>query len=136
MNREEVLATTPGRKLDCLVAEFVLGFKRTKTPEDYNGQNGGTDVLIPPDMDSFPNYPPMGKIALGYFANDYSTDLSAAWEVVEKMRADGFELSLNDYSDNGYQVFFVGNNQKQPTATTETAPEAISKAALLAVMEG
>jgi hypothetical protein len=52
----------PGRELDLLVAEKVMGYKR----------NHGVHGNVP----------------------FYSTDLAAAWEVVEKMKKNyGFELS-------------------------------------------
>lgn len=57
---------------------------------------------------------------------DYSTSISAAWTVVERLGVRGFEM--HKMSD-GYAVVFGGG----PTAEGETAPLAICRAALLAV---
>jgi hypothetical protein len=79
MTREEILAMNPGRELDALMAEHVMGFKREKTPKDFDGNFGGEDILIPPGLDH--NnwvYPPKGKIALTYHVPQYSTDWNFA----------------------------------------------------------
>jgi hypothetical protein len=75
---------------------------------------------------------------MGY-ENNWSESISAAWEVVEKITSKGYDLKL-------HCVPLVVNNMFDCTiyndevelahvAMKSTAPEAICKAALLAVME-
>jgi hypothetical protein len=78
--------------------------------------------------------------------SDYSpsTDISAAWEVVEKLRPthvyEMADFGRNMHTDKPHYAFFHSvkhgrmANDYQPRA--HTLPEAICKAALLAVMEG
>lgn len=80
----------------------------------------------------------------------YSTDVAAAWSVVERMREDGFNFTLNAFTPDGYgggcQVSFVcnkgpcekhGNPHHNWHGATDveaaTFPEAVCKAALAAV---
>ncbi len=66
----------------------------------------------------------------------YSTDIAAAWEVMEAMRKNGV---LSEYDSRfGYRFVFwdyTKNPQRPFEATAETAPLAICRAALLAMME-
>jgi len=133
MTREEILAMKPGRELDALVGEYVFGFKRVKTPPDYYGKNGGTDVLVPRNLPEFYNYPPIGEIQLWYMCRHWSTDISAAWEVVEKMREKGSHFFVRDTGNNEVLVQFSYLYGRGYIA--KTAPEAICKSSLLAVME-
>lgn len=122
------------RELDALVAEKVFGYKRVKVPKDYDGLNGGTDVLIPPHFSGQYSYPPRGKIALWHFVKDYSTDIYDAWEVTEK-----FHLNINNvgYGDKKYHVvinkFDEEGELTQFEAFGETASLAICRASLLAM---
>lgn len=77
-----------GRELDALVAEHVKGFKHEKAPKDYDGMNGGTDILVPPDVDhaNYP-YPPKGPLRLTFFVPAYSADLGACHELMGWMIA-------------------------------------------------
>jgi len=122
-----------GREMDALIAEKVMGFRREKTPPDYNGEYGGEDILVPISIDheNF-IYPPKGKIALTYFVPNYSTDIATAWSVAEKMH------SLSVYRENNqwWSWFFDGYNDDKiiyGKASADTAPEAICRAALMAV---
>lgn len=65
----------PGRELDALVAEKVIGKKHNQP-----GTMGG-------DLDEL----------YGMAAPHYSTDIAAAWEVVEKMRELGWGSSIMSY---------------------------------------
>ena len=60
----------------------------------------------------------------------YSTDISAAWQVVEKLRDYYPEIEFNQFSKKWEVTFLVGE-----TALADTAPEAICRAALLAKQE-
>jgi hypothetical protein len=69
----------PGRELDAFVAEKVMGWKKQEFvpgvshEHRWHDQNGQLQISIHP----------------------YSTDIAAAWEVVEKFIKDGWEVVLN-----------------------------------------
>ncbi|HYD92503.1 MAG TPA: hypothetical protein VEA37_13585, partial [Flavobacterium sp.] len=84
MTREEILAMKPGRELDALVAEKVLNLSVERWGEYavvLNSAFGGTPIVVADDEKSvlyrFPHKSDWVK--------KYSTDISAAWEVVKKM---------------------------------------------------
>ncbi len=127
----------PGRELDALVAEKVMGYRREKTPPDAQGENGGTDVLVPAVIDHPPyTYPPLGPIGLAYFVPRYSTDLEAAglvsanlpkrwlaaydgrWHVRET-------LSVTHHGESGEATYTT-----RPLGSGETLAHAICLAAL------
>lgn len=121
-----------GRELDALVAEKVMGFVRVADDtSDYHGVRHGTEVLLPPGetLHSLREWlPRSGPIAFGYFVTQrYSTDIAAAWQVVERMRNPDFRLNKDgDWGCSfGGELRFVG--------LAPTAPLAICRAALKAV---
>ena len=124
MTRDEVLAMEPGRLLDALVAEYVVGMKehRKAYPESFDER-----VIWfrdPPNVTA-------------YYVPFYSTDISAAWVVVEKMfEHGGCEIGCYGSKSGGkwFEVNVITMNG-EVTVTAHTAHEAICKAALLAVME-
>lgn len=68
-------------------------------------------------------------------SKDYAIDISAAWEVVETLKRKGLLIVMVDAPKDYYhfRVFQNGNGWRGFSANT--APEAICKAALLAVLE-
>ena len=107
-----------GRELDNLIAEFVMGaidkdFDEIYTNEWRFKRENGT---------WFPSC-------------HYSTEISAAWEIVEKMREVGYFIRLAD-QDKFFRARFYDPEflpvEKPSWVKAETAPEAICKAALLA----
>jgi len=118
MTREEVLALAPGRELDALVAEKVMGW-------EYKDAIYSWGEVLRPSQWIKPNGWPVDRVSC------YSTDISAAWEVVEEM---GDCLHLKQHGEQGeWEAWFCGYPNSK--AHGETAPETICKAALLAVME-
>ena len=118
MTREEILALPVGRELDALVALRVYGLEEITVV--------GKHYFIDPLDTPLPLY---------------STDISAAWEVVEKVQERyNFFLAYN-HKTKDFQVFIdVPNEDEDATIIhyeydAPTAPEAICKAALLAVMD-
>mgnify|MGYP001144293395 CR=1 FL=1 len=107
LTREKILALQPGRELDALVAEKIFGVNN-------------------PDARWSP-----------------STDIAAAWEVVEKMSKTHFsEIAMTELEDGtwGWMARFILVLNEPYTvngyrATAKTSPEAICKAALLAVID-
>lgn len=113
----------PGRELDALVAEKVMGLKprnefegNTVVPPHYTVYLRGNTVYMP----------------------RYSTDIAAAWEVVEKMKEMGcvdiqalhgahYQVQIDRYDGKSWETAFVESTQG------DTAPHAISLVALKAV---
>lgn len=89
------MSKSPGRELDAEVAEKVMGMVWCKCSKWHGAWETYTvgDEYCKCDEcgDSVP-YP-----------MKYSTDISAAWEVVEKLRKDGIMILLQS-DDDGYTV--------------------------------
>lgn len=130
MTREEILALKPGRELDALVAEKVMGW-------DDSGDGEWRNEFDRP-IESIRLWRP-------------STDISAAWEVVEKMNELDFSITTHSL---GKIVTVYGpetNHEKidkakkaglhskliETCAMTygESVPEAVCKAALLVMID-
>lgn len=89
MNKEQILELS-GRELDGEIAEYIFGYTHGKTPKDYDGLNGGEDILLPPNIKDIDfTYPPKGKISKYWFVPNYSTQDSYMWayEVEEKIKS-------------------------------------------------
>lgn len=116
----------PGRELDALVAEKVMGL------EPWPGRPGAFRApIVPPKVESKPCDPP-----------PYSTDIAAAWEVVGRLRSQECALHLSQSEPNdSNDGFYASFSEYRPSIENEphtfewarTAPEAICKAALRAV---
>ena len=73
----------PGRELDALVAEKVMGWRRVSEGEPYFWP---TPEMMNRIKEQYPDV-----LAVDYFpAPLFSTDIAASWEVVEKLQGDGF----------------------------------------------
>ena len=136
MSKDEILALQPGRELDAIVAEKVMGFSRKKSPRDINGEFDGLDILVPTGIDhSKFNYPPKGEIALTYFVPTYSMELTQAWKVFCKF---GYQAEVKYSGTDWYCNIMWGFNERGVgrwyCAEGRTAPEAICKAAILAIL--
>lgn len=116
MTREEILSMSAGKELDELVAEKVMGWERTG--QCWKDERGNTRTI---ELTSFGSFEP-------------STDITAAWEVVELI---GKDYGVEVYHEDGLSECAVGSLHKPEIVRVEalTAPEAICKAALLAVMK-
>lgn len=116
----------PGRDLDAMVAEKVMGMVDNR-PSGRSGEMWGImDWFAPGEPAWAPNFP------------TYSTSISAAWEVVEKMRGDGWYVRITDTKSplgHRWMVSFDTEEGLHPlyTAYSETVPHAICLAALRAV---
>ena len=127
MTRDEILNMPAGREMDALVAEKVMGW---------------TNPRITPSG-RFRITPPMGgKYHGGQMPPKYSTDIAAAWQVVEWLMERG-DVFVEYWSDGEWFVADkpVGVRQDATTAMCDgkatgemSAPLAICRAALLAVM--
>ena len=122
MNRDEILDMEPSRELDALVAEKVMGW------ETVNNKAG-----IPVSgFDWVGHNPKTQSSTVWSYVPDYSTDISAAWEVVEKLSRGKVDRSfVLEFHYERYYASFGPYREEM----YETPSEAICKAALLAVLE-
>lgn len=128
MTREGILAMKPGRELDALIAEKVLGWTvfRGTTPNHYD---------LVDDEEYAHGFPPEEDIkGLPYEIEEYSTRISEAWVIVPQII--GFQLQRRQTGT--YTVRrnkTVNGYNRWDCVECSTAPEAICKAALLALLE-
>jgi len=76
LTKDEILAMEPGRELDALVAEKIFGLKYKECIGCYIDSNGDEQKI-----------------------QRHSTEIAAAWEVVEKMYIEGFRYTINILDD-------------------------------------
>lgn len=65
----------------------------------------------------------------------YSEDISAAWEVITKMKEKNWWIALNAEDKEWNAMFYWDPHQQAYECDAETAPEAICKAALLVAFD-
>lgn len=122
MTKEEISAMQAGEELDKLVAEALgdvfetTGYDKCYRHFQKNPAYGGWSIPAPT-----------------------STDISAAWQVVEKLYQDHFCMKLEVIPDDDDQVAYyccfypsqIGGAEKMTLTLGHSMPEAICKAALL-----
>lgn len=135
----------PGRELDALVAEKVMGWKRVEKPHKF-----GTGITIHLRAPGKPEEPNTvceyitGDIAApclpSEFIPKYSTDIAAAWYVVEKIKHNGpaeakdMDATLTiEEADGEWWVGWRWHEWTGDGASAQSAPHAICLAALKAV---
>lgn len=143
MNREETLAMEAGRELDAIVEEKLFNHQIERRyfnwlPEGYFEVQSYYDPNLPRneqviggllDEDELhPCYKDKGKWAIVPF---YSTNISAAWEVVIKMHGEGYVPTMTWISLSCSCTFSKGALAVEGVVCV-AAPEAICKAALIA----
>ena len=117
MTRDKILAMPAGPDLDALVAAKVMGWAR-KGP-----------YLVPLELTA--------RLLEAHQVPDvpcYSTDITAAWRVVEKMKDDG-DVFIEWWRDGEWTVARkpLGFRGEGDVISAPTAPLAICRSALLAV---
>lgn len=122
MTREEILGMEAGRELDELISKEV--FKNIKAQGCSNCLDNLHGCI------GSPNYPKC-YISLAPY---YSTDISAAWEAVEHLKTKGIYGRV-DVCKSNYAVCFQDDNLYNFCLNAKTAPLAICRSALLAVVE-
>lgn len=116
-------AATAGRAMDMQIAEKVMGWVRGRSYANGNG-----DWIV--DGATSPS-------RTWNLTPHYSTDIAAAWLVVEKMRALGYQLDLSHALGDAierpllYAKFSLLRGYTNH-ANSDSAPLVICKAALLA----
>jgi hypothetical protein len=121
MTRDEILNMPAGKIMDDLIRIKIFEYARMHYPgEDYWGEKCE-------DKD-FPSCLCLRQVPY----HNYSKDMSAAWEVVERIADSNFSLARNgDLCPSGLWECIVTG----AVANANTAPLAICRAALLAVLE-
>lgn len=138
---------TASRELDAEIAEKVMGWMWVEHSPKQQALPGFTSVvrfladpkwvkglgsdpswfIVPADMTT----PVAEDVDAGI--PHYSTDIAAAWQVVEKMRERGLNVSIT--ADYGWRapweccMYLPGAREQWPCADADTAPMAICLAA-------
>lgn len=136
MTREEILAMEPGKEMNTLIARHVLGREVYLDREEWI-KKGMPHIQYWSEHVRYPAYwsnSYMDSLTVG----DFSFDLSAAWEVVEKIDKEATVKRYQGISSWRYWCRISGTGPKdfdEKIAHGVTVPEAICKAALLVVMD-
>ena len=141
MTRDEILRLPAGPEMDALVAERVMGWHRGEGRTADSWYNASLECVAPAEDSELDMWD--GSCANCDSAWSPSTRISNAWEVVEKLQARGVRLH---YSSDGWH-FGIGYTppsrfmddppdpeEWEVECCAPTAPLAICRAALLAVM--
>jgi hypothetical protein len=135
MTRDKVLVMEAGRELDALVAEKVMG--AGKKCADNKGTNGCAYWGLCWECEENRREGYFGWHPHDLVPWHYSTDIDAAWQVVEKMEQHPdeilFSCSRKGWRELEWEVRFrkCRGNQHDYIASAPTAPLAICRAALL-----
>ncbi len=127
LTRDEILALPAGRELDALLAEHVMGWGQVQ-PDCYvhDGKDWcGTD----PNGGGY--YGDTGRKIVPHF----SSDIAAAWQVVERLRLDWSEFHLSR-GPRGWSCLLADSLTRRPhieVCNCDAASLAVCRAALLAV---
>ena len=130
MTRDEVLAMKPGRELDALVAEKVMGWRKKTFP----GGGGGFTAWVD-ENEKVMKLISNSTMSETCYRCDYfrpSTDIAAAWEVEEEINKRNLRVAYCQ------ALQMVIRSQKDYVTTFDyvhASPADRCKAALLAVME-
>lgn len=122
--RDEVMSMNAGRELDAMVAEHVMGWELRQVG---NGSMDGEYYWH--DGCDFVD---------GRLANlEFSTYISAAWEVIEKLHEQNYLFSISQSVDAGYTAKFFNRDKECYFVAPyiESAPLAICIAALLTLIK-
>ena len=125
--RETILGTVPGLGLDKQIAERIMTVQRLylyQTPAEY----GALAEFVA-------EAPAVRDHALSEQTPQYSSDLQDAWKIVEELNSRGwpFTVELDEMGRVTTRTGPHGEVQVGGGDTDMTVPEAICKAALLAI---
>jgi hypothetical protein len=123
-----------GREMDALIAEKVMGAKWLPIPPGY-------EALYHPRGDGrawAARYIETHEGGTEDACPHFSTDIAAAWLVVENMVARCWKLDVqNRFAPTwGCHVHFAAPNYSKVFETADSAPLAICRAALVAIEQG
>lgn len=141
MTREEILNMPAGKEMDALITEKIMGLVWDETRCRVCGwplADDPKDGCILSDC----SMRPLPKTRADEPAI-YSTDLGAAWKLNDHLKQQGWRFYMRDFDGVMYGKSCAAEFQKGDAAgpstgwvEAETAPLAICRAALLAVMDG
>jgi hypothetical protein len=140
MTPEQIDALPAGRELDALVHEYI--FDTCRCPHDSSwltDSTKGSSVFIDDDGKTWRCVTHKKRIFQASEVKPYSTDIAAAWEVVEKVRGERWEMrwvgkktiDVQGLAEDEYGLAFRGN---LTASWAGTAPLAICRAALKAIL--
>jgi hypothetical protein len=138
MTREEVLAMEPGRELDALIRQRIFNwnypsYEQMKSMAEKQWEVQPECIHFMSDFDA---WKVDGDFYWEYRSPRYSTDISAAWEVVEKPEImDRYQIGVYPTSFVKWVARKYMPGGKDCTVQADTAPEAICKCVLLAILE-
>ncbi len=121
MTPEDIDKLEAGDELDILIAEKVMGCKTRKGPAHWLYCDCPKGYMEPW---------PHGNMGSDGSIKDYSSDIAAAWEVVEKMKQYGFGFWIAG-DECWFQTAFAPI--QRTLTTTGSFPLAICRAALKAI---
>jgi len=126
MTKEEILNMEPGPELDRLVAEKVMGWRR----RSHKFSQNAWEWYNPEIPDPYHNK--------DFVCNDvdlpkFSTDIAAAWKVVNRLREKQFDIMIKTLKDRWEVLISDPDKILDWYATAPELPLAICRAALLAV---
>lgn len=137
-----------GKELDALVAEIMEPKPlQTKTYRQLEQEDAGNytcwEIFSPGgwwkigiDWCEVEKNEEQNKVPDWIPAKEPSTDIAAAWEVVEELRNKAEYMNLEYYSGKYcFAIHYTPHSDDRHQGIAETAPLAICKAALKAVME-
>lgn len=139
ITKEQIEQATAGRELDGCVFEYIMRPDAKWVVFPTNPMFRW--LMISEDADDFAGcLPALGVELVGeHHWPPFSTDIAAAWQVVEKMRENGYWLELEESSISVLPFWtcrFLHAMDRDGECHADTALIAICKAALLAVMDG
>lgn len=114
----------PGRVLDHQIARHIFGWKDWYfvNPSRIPGDSFEYDALVPPEYGDS-NI----QTTVNITAPSYSTDLAAAWTVLEKI---GLTFELTFLRSTGHYHVRLMDGEVKAAVVADTAPHAICLAAL------
>lgn len=134
MKREEILGMKPGPEMNALIARHVFNLEVYMTNEEWM-KAGMPHIQY---WDNNLRYPAYwnDEYEQGLCIDTYSEDLPAAWEVVEKfpiVNISRVEVFVGNYH-HAVEIYPSVETNEPSRVEAKTAPEAICKAALLAIL--
>jgi hypothetical protein len=124
MTRNEILNMEAGREMDALIAEKVMGI----SPQKVEGYPEFDDTREWVDIGDYVVYPE--GVGVCKRLPDYSTNIAAAWLVVEHFCVGVFDIKLVT-TVRGWKCE-IYHDRTEVSANSEKAPLSICRAALLA----
>lgn len=115
LTHEQIDAMPAGAAMDALVAEWVMGWERKPWTDPYDGLSYSHEF-----------YSKERQRWLADNPKAYSSDIAAAWLVMEKAHGQDWLVQVDN--DEGEWHCYIGGR----SAIAETAPLAICRAALRA----